>query len=555
MDGQSSTTHLNVSFGGGTGTMTEVLTGTQAADTQSGIGAQKFYGLGGNDILSGSSSSMIYGGTGNDTITAFGAATIHAGLGRDTVRTTFVDVLPSGTWDGGGGIDTIDASQNTSEYGLSVNLLYGTSNTFGNFSNFENIIGTNNSGLTDGLIGNNAANTIQGLAGDDFLLGLAGSDILDGGNGNDNMQGGTDSDLYYVDSAVDIVIESAGEGTADRVLTSVNYTLAADQQIELFSTTNSAGTGAINLIGNNLANTILGNNGANFINGGGGVDRMTGLNGNDQYYVDNALDLVFEGVNGGTADRVFTSVDYTLAADQQIEILSTLNSALTTALNLTGNNLANNIAGNNGVNIINGGGGIDSMNGLLGNDLYYVDNASDVVLEGVNAGTLDRVLTSVNYSLGANQQIELFSTTNSTLTTAISLTGNNVANRILGNNGANSINGGLANDFLTGGLGADRFLFNTAIAGGGNVDTIADFNHLIDDIQLFQTIFTGIGATLDATELRLGTSATTTAQRIVYDSATGNLFFDSDGSNATAQVQFAKVTAATVLDVSDFIMV
>ena len=63
---------------------------------------------------------------------------------------------------------------------------------------------------------------------------------------------------------------------------------------------------------------------------------MLGLGGNDTYYVDNAGDMVNEAAGGGT-DQVLTSVSYTLAAGQEIEALSTTNSAGTGAINLTGN--------------------------------------------------------------------------------------------------------------------------------------------------------------------------------------------------------------------------
>jgi len=47
---------------------------------------------------------------------------------------------------------------------------------------------------------------------------------------------------------------------------------------------------------------------------------MTGGIGNDAYYVDNAGDQVIEAVGGGS-DNVFASVDYMLAAGQEVESL------------------------------------------------------------------------------------------------------------------------------------------------------------------------------------------------------------------------------------------
>ena len=85
------------------------------------------------------------------------------------------------------------------------------------------------------------------------------------------MRGLGGNDTYYVDNVGDVVNEAAGGGN-HQVLTTVSYTLTAGQEIEALSTTNSAGTGAINLTGNASAQTITGNAGANSINGGAGAD-------------------------------------------------------------------------------------------------------------------------------------------------------------------------------------------------------------------------------------------------------------------------------------------
>ncbi len=483
-------------------------------------GSDKLYGSAWNDFLTGDvrnnfsavigGADVIYGYEGNDKI--FGDMNNAKG-----------DIV--------GGNDTL--------YGGN-----GADQLFGEFGN--SILGLSIVGGDDKMYGE---------AGQDELRGQSGNDILDGGSDIDVMAGGTGNDQYYVDMLGDAVTELAGEGTTDHVFVSTSYFLDGNQEIELLSTTDNLGSSAINLNGNNIGNTITGNNGANIINGSLGADTMIGLNGIDLYYVDNALDTVFEAAGGGTADRVLTTVNYTLGVNQQIELFSTTNSTGAVAINLTGNNFANTMLGNTGANIINGGGGIDRMTGLNGNDHYYVDNFSDVVVETAGGGTGDRVITSVNYVLGLDQQIELFSTNDTTSAAAINLVGNNLANRILGSNGANVIGGGLGNDFLTGGGSSDKFRFSDAIASGANIDTISDFAHGIDDMQLFTGIFINIGGTLDVNELRLGTSATTAAQRIIYDGTTGNLFFDADGNGATAQVQFAKVTASTALDINDFIMI
>ena len=52
-----------------------------------------------------------------------------------------------------------------------------------------------------------------GNALDNMLTGNAGNNILDGGAGADTMIGGAGNDTYVVDTAGDVVTESASEGT------------------------------------------------------------------------------------------------------------------------------------------------------------------------------------------------------------------------------------------------------------------------------------------------------------------------------------------------------
>ncbi|MER9046371.1 calcium-binding protein, partial [Mesorhizobium sp. M0923] len=214
------------------------------------------------------------------------------------------------------------------------------------------------------------------------IQGNAGANIINGGGGADRMIGYGGNDTYHVDNAGDKVNEVVGGGT-DKVLASVSYALAPGSRIELLATSNPSGTTAINLTGNEFAQTIQGNAGANIINGGGGADRMIGYGGNDTYHVDNAGDKVNELVGGGT-DKVLASVSYALAAGSQIELLATSNASGTTVINLTGNEFAQTIQGNAGANIINGGGGADVLTGNGGNDAFVFNSA-------IGAGNIDRI--------------------------------------------------------------------------------------------------------------------------------------------------------------------
>jgi len=408
----------------------------------------------------------------------------------------------------------------------------------------------NFTGSTPPPVGTAGPDTLVGTDGADSLSGLGGDDYLDGGTGVDTTNGGPGNDTHVVDDAGDMVIEAAGEGT-DTVYASVSYALAAGASVEVLAARDNSLTTAMNLTGNEFANTILGNNGANTIDGGAGADVMAGYGGNDIYIVDNGLDLVLEGAGGGS-DAIQTSVSYQLSPGQSVETLAARDPASTTALALVGNEGANAITGNAGANFIDGGTGADVLTGNGGNDIYGVDNAADQVVEATGGGT-DTVYSTVSYTLGAGTSVEVLAARDNSLTVALDLAGNELANTLLGNNGANRLDGGAGSDVLAGYGGADTFAFTTAL-GANNVDYLADFQSGTDKIALEDTIFTGLGS-LGAGVFVAGTAAQDGDDRLIYNQGTGQLFFDADGNGAGAAVQFAQFTPGTALVVGDFMMI
>ncbi|HEV2866825.1 MAG TPA: M10 family metallopeptidase C-terminal domain-containing protein, partial [Allosphingosinicella sp.] len=210
-----------------------------------------------------------------------------------------------------------------------------------------------------------------GGAGNDTLTGNAAANLLDGGAGADVMTGGGGNDVFIVDQAGDLVSEAAGGGT-DTVRAGVSFTLGAEIENLILE-----GSGAINGTGNGLANTITGNAAANRIDGGAGGDLMRGGDGNDIYYVQSAADVVLETAASHGADRVISTVSYTLG--RYVEHLSLAGSA---AINGAGNGLANAIVGNGGANVIKGGAGADSLDGGGGNDRIYGGTGNDVLKGG-----------------------------------------------------------------------------------------------------------------------------------------------------------------------------
>lgn len=217
------------------------------------------------------------------------------------------------------------------------------------------------------------------------LTGNGADNVLDGGAGADVMLGLDGHDAYIVDHIGDIVVEFAGQGN-DTVMSSVTYTLGTS--LEYLTLTGNA---AINGTGNALDNWLVGNGAANTLVGGAG---------NDTYVVGNG-DTVSEKANEGI-DTVYSSVSWTLGA--HAEHLTLIGSS---AINGTGNGLANTLIGNSADNVLSAGGGHDILRGGVGHDTIYGGNGNDTYLFGRgdgqdvvqdSAGPADKIL----YEAGIN---------------------------------------------------------------------------------------------------------------------------------------------------------
>ncbi|MGC1269246.1 MAG: calcium-binding protein [Croceibacterium sp.] len=385
------------------------------------------------------------------------------------------------------------------------------------------------------------------------------------------------------------MIEQTGQGS-DRVSTTISFTLALGAEVELLEFTDSTGTAALELGGSNAVQTIFGNAGGNilrgfggndtlqgqagndYLDGGTGADAMYGGTGDDTFYIDNALDRIFENAGEGF-DRVAPSIDYTLPDVADIELIEAITLSATNALNLGGSDTANTVGGNNGSNILrgyggndslfgyggddylDGGAGNDAMAGGLGNDTFYIDSAGDTVIELAGEGTADRVATAVSFALAAAADIELLETFSTGGTAVIDLTGSDTANTVIGNAAANVLDGRGGADVLTGNGGADHFRFSTAL-GSGNVDSITDFAVGTDKILLDDAVFTGPAAgALAGGAFATGSAAADADDRIIYNNATGSLWFDADGNGAAAAVQFASLSPGLAVTAADFLII
>lgn len=449
-------------------------------------------------LLGGTVTGLVIGGPNNDRYeinTSDVQLVEYAGEGYDTVSSFVSFILP----------DEFEELE-----------LAGTAAISGGGNDADNVI-----------TGNTAANTLRGEGGNDTLDGNSGTDTLFGGTGNDR----------FIFRTNDTYVENASEGTDTLVVTTASNpsALTLSANIENFF---SPATNGISVTGNASANRIETGAGNDVLNGTTGTDTLIGGAGNDTYGTDGGDTIT----DTSGIDTVFSSVSFGLASS-----LENLTLSGTANINATGNSGANTLVGNSGANILNGNGGTDRLDGAAGNDTYITDGG-DTITD--SAGT-DTVQSSVTFTLGSTLE-------NLVLTGSAKIhgTGNTLANSLTGNAEANSLNGLLGNDTLTGGNGADDFIFSTTL-GSTNIDRITDFNAAADTIRLENAVFTGLAAgTLSGAAFVRNTSGTAAdaSDRIIYETDTGKLYFDRDGTGATAKVHFATVGTNLTMTSADFVV-
>ena len=131
---------------------------------------------------------------------------------------------------------------------------------------------------------------------------------------------------------------------------------------------------------------LYGGAGNDLLDGGTGADIMYGGTGDDLYRVDNLADVVSEttvrGVDDGGIDTVESTITYSLGA-----FVEKLNLKGTTAINGTGNGLANRLAGNDAANVLSGQGGDDLIYGNGGDDTLIGGSGKDELWGGSGSDT------------------------------------------------------------------------------------------------------------------------------------------------------------------------
>jgi Ca2+-binding RTX toxin-like protein len=215
---------------------------------------------------------------------------------------------------------------------------------------------------------------------------------------------------------------------------------------------------------------LIGTNGSDLIRGLGGNDRLRGLGGDDK-------------LQGGTGNDRLSGDDGkdTLSGDSGDDTL-------------LGSNGDDSLLGGSGNDSLVGGNGNDFLDGGSGNDRLFGFGENDAVVGGIGDDSLH------------------------------------------GGGGNDILKGDAGRDILTGGSGSDRFQFDGVFTAIG-LDTITDMG-AGDRIQLSQATF-GLGGVAGGTILSTqfarvtnnGAAATSSA-RIVYNTNTGQLFYNTNGVNA-----------------------
>ncbi|GFE71085.1 calcium-binding protein [Chroococcus sp. FPU101] len=451
-------------------------------------------------------------------------------------------------------------------------------NIYGNSGN-NNLTGTS---ANDFIYGYDGLDTLIGLGGNDRLEGGNGNDTLDGGTGADTMIGGSGDDTYIVDSLSDVITELAGGGV-DTIKTSLSYTLSENyvNNLTLTGSSNLNGTGNSydNVItGNAGNNTLRGNAGKDTLNGGNGIDTLIGGTGDDTYIVDSTTDVITE-LPGQGVDTVISSVSYTLAENY----VNNLTLTGTANLNGTGNSYDNVITGNEGNNRLKGGDGNDSLFSEFGNDTLYGEKGNDVLSHSSGDSTLyggdgndtlsgefgsgygDAGNDTVGVTIGSAYGGSGNDTVGVTIGSAYGGSGNDTVSIVegsaYGDSGDDTLTGGFGTS-LIGGLGNDilycsyseygnSIVFNTSNEG---TDTIIYFNNSSNSISVSASGFGGgLSSYTDITseQFAYGSSATSSTQRFLYDTTTGYLRFDVDGSGSAASTVLAILQGAPTFTNSD----
>ncbi|MBM6592946.1 hypothetical protein [Microvirga pudoricolor] len=446
----------------------------------------------------------IEGGGGADTLQGGSASngpdTLKGGAGNDVyIIDGYSEKLVE---DAGGGKDTVRIVSNLRSY-----LLLDNFEDLDAFSATEEISLLGNS--ADNVItGNNKNNTLDG--------GSAGRDLLYGMDGDD---------VYIITRQTQLAVETDKNGAETRGQDKVKlqgtffgtvdktYTITAG--IETLD--GSAIAGDMALRGSSSSNYIIGSSAKQTLgdvftspDASGGADTLSGGNGDDTYYVD-ADDIIIEketAAIGGHDIAYFHNMElgrnaYTLrpvsdtVTGGSVEELIASRKTLATgavAVKFTGNGVSQRLVATDLEDTLSGGlnaSGLagDTLDGGKGNDIYYVSNANDVVVEAVGGGEDTVYFSTQSYTAQDGVEIEhLQADTTAAPDIGFTITGNTYTKTIVG---------GAYDDYIATGTGTRAM----ELIGGAGHDTyqIDNANAVINDVEGDNRVVTSVSYTLAST--------------------------------------------------------
>ena len=553
------------------------LVGRAGADLLTG-------GDGDNYIAPGSGADTVDGGAGFDTLDLSARQTDTRGV---QTRGVVVNLVTGSVTDGWGGIDQVSGIERVEGTGFgdrmtgdaNANHLIGNAgaDTLAGGDGNDFIAGfLSNSGadpqsidLADVLTGGNGNDTLRGNGGADNLNGGAGDDNLRGDAGDDTLAGGVGRD--FLSYRFDELGLTQGVNFSTAAITGSGSFLISDGQggtdsVSGFETTGIAGT-VFNdtLSGGVLADQLTGDAGNDSLAGGGGDDyALLGGAGNDTIRGGAGNDTI-DGNDGDDLLAGDLGLDTAFYDDSVAAVSVNLvtglatggggNDVLSGIENLMGSNFDDTLTGNTLANDFDGGAGNDTLRGGAGDDTLIGGAGNDVLDGGVGTGDwadYSQSTSAVSASLASGAALST-SEGSDTLLGIENLAGGDFADQLTGNAGANRILGGGGNDTVTGGAGADTFWFYPPATAENNVDTITDFTSGTDRLEFSADSFAPIGAPgqIAADVFVLGTSAQDANDRLLYDSSTGSLFYDADGTGAGSALLVANLGAGTALTAAD----
>jgi uncharacterized delta-60 repeat protein len=445
----------------------------------------------------------------------------------------------------------------------------------------------------DTITGGGLNDTIYGDAGNDTLIGGAGNDALHGGKGNDSYRFGvadgkdtivdvrgtdaivmtdTSNALHVARSGKNLVIDVgtlitvAGHFQGDAVETLQFAAGSTAYGYELGSLpynvdTNLAGRSGNDIIASTAAGqTLKGGLGNDLLFGNGGNDRLIGGFGNDLLVGGTGHDKLDGGAGADTFGYTVGDGADTIrggsgsGTDQLVISGSVANDSLTVRVS---EGVITHLAGGSVRSVEN-----VSLDLLGGADTLSYAGTRQAVSVNLATGTATGFtsIAGVENLLGGRGNDHLTGDGHSNSLNGGSgndtLSGGGGADTLTGGAGNDTLIGGLGKDVLDGGRGSDIFLFDTA-PDAGNVDTIQNFSTVSDTIRLDQSFYSALPTgTLAASAYQTGTAALDASDRIIFDTGTGALLYDADGSGAAAAEQFATLVGVSgTLTSADFFIV